>query len=162
MRTLLLTIAVVLMGFATANAHWPITYVGNPGIHRFDGNVRQVTLAQPHVEQSTMREGERLDRGELDAEPAVPLPTASEREFEIRRYGRRAQQATLVTSADERLSELLRSSAPNAEYVIEVGNFLREPKPAEELFTNNEWFAPELERPLHHGRIDFGGVVIGR
>jgi hypothetical protein len=153
--------AFCLMGSFAASAHWPITHVGQPEMHRFDGTVRQVTLVQPHVEQAKVRVGQRLDRTERKSGPAVHPPTASEREFEIRRYGGQAQQVTLVTSADERLSELLRSSAPDAEYAIEVGKFLREPEPSEELFTNDEWFAPELERTSHRGRLAFGGVVIG-
>ena len=159
MRTALLAAGFCLIGIAMASAHWPITHVGNPEIHRFDGAVRQVTLVQPHAEPK-IREGQRLDNEERISKPAARTPT-SEAEFEIQRYGRTAHQITLVTSADERLSELLRSTAANAEYAIEVGKFLREPEPSEELFTNDEWFAPEIQRPARDG-IMFGGVLIGR
>jgi hypothetical protein len=165
MRTLLLTVALALVGTSIAQAHWPVTYVGSPEIHRFDGDVRQVTLAQPHIEKATSGEGQRLDLGESKS-ASVDRTTVAE--FEMQRYRRAVQQVTLVTSADERVSELLRSSEPNAEYGISIGSFLREPdsaeqlfrnaeqlfrnaeqlfRNAEQLFRNDEVFAPELERP---------------
>lgn len=116
MRKLLLITCFGLTGTVAAEAHWPLTYVGSPAIHRFEGPVQQVTLLQPHIEEATSREG---------------------------------QQVRLVTSADKRLSQLLLSSAPNAEYGISVGSFLREPEPTEQLFRNDEVFAPELGLPAN-------------
>ncbi len=58
MRTALLTAAFCLMGTFAASADLPITYVGRPEMHRFDGSVRQVTLVLPHVEQAKVLVGE--------------------------------------------------------------------------------------------------------
>ncbi len=71
MRPLMLTTAFTLLGTVVAQAHWPLTYVGSPAIHRFDGSVRQVTLVQPHVEQAQVLVGELSGRGHRNPECAI-------------------------------------------------------------------------------------------
>ena len=65
----------MLSTIESARADLPITYVGRPDIHRFDGTVRQVTLVQPHVEQAKVLENEFLGRGERDPECAIETGT---------------------------------------------------------------------------------------
>lgn len=77
-------------------------------------------------------------------------------------FGRSKPAVPLVSSADQKISELLRASESGAEYAITIGEFLQEPLPDERLFNNDDIFAPELARPSRSEGVKFGGVVIGR